>query len=1345
MPSGFKVADIYADFDIDVDGPINKAVAKLKASAKKFDITVKVDADTTAARKQLTELGKKQRVTVQADLDSGKARADLLALGKNQKVTVNASVDGKKFAASVAAVTKVTTPKIAIDADPKMARAKIDQFLAEHRSASIAVDAKIDKAVADLRRLTNQYFAKPQDLKVRADIDAADAKLKAFLAKKYTTKLGFDTDYTQLESSFAKVVDRARDTGSKAGKGLGDGLGDGARKGADETETAMSKVASRTQAQFQAIQFAVAFAGLPVAAAAAGLGAAAALGVVPVAMIALAATSQSTSQDVRQQWMLTANTVRDQAAGWTAPLADDLAESAVRIRGTIATVGPEIAAIATNSQPAFKLLTDTVDQFAQRAMPGLVIASANSIAPLVGVRDMTAEIGDGVTLFFTNLSKGAAGSAGILRTTGGIIQDLLGFAGSFFANLANNGNPVLVQFRGALGQVEGTLLTLTEAGSGAYDMISGFLDAASGGLGVIQLLATGLNALPEGVTQFGGALFATQKMLGVFGISAQGAMLTAKNAFTDAERNGVGKFGASMSGLVAGVFNPFTLALAGGAAILDIYGSKMQARAVEHQTFQKKVQDLTQALRDDNGAIGANTNAAIQNALSQGKVYTSLGALGASYGDVNRAVRGNADAMALVTSGAEHTVAALAATGGTSADVQAKVASLTDQYISGSISAEEYGSKLTGLTAAQNGLSESQKLAILGAAGLGRTVADTAKQLQQAADAQRAMDEATSQVYRGMTAAQYGAEASANDLAAAWGELGTAGGDVESKGKAIIAIMDLLSGKQKSAEEASQAFNDTMRDMIDGLDKAAKHGSHFSTSMIEANGAINTVTEAGSSLQDSVEGAAENMASYGQALKDAGMPADQIVGKLNGMRDALAAQLKQLGLTPAQIDAVLTHYNALPADIVTQLKLEGDKTAQQEIQNVIAGLKQVPANVGVHVDAITTSAQKALLELGYTIIALPDGTFQVFADTAEGKAAADKLLADVNGSRAVSKVSIDAADAYGKLGTFLADVDGSTASPTMGVDPNPANWGLGNFLARVWSSVANPTMGVNPAPGYSGVGAFIHFVNAQYAAPTVGGNLGQAYGNVGGFLSWARGQAVIIPVGLSGIGSAISQISHLKSIASVAVNVGHADGGLVAGYAGGGRVRGPGGPRDDAITAPVLQGGNIKVSNGEFIVNAKDTQENLDLLTLINSGKFADGGLVQAAKEMLAQVQGGGEFFEDFSFKGNSDVVRDYNDQISSMYYPAGGEFNAGSGPDIVKFLQGLIAAGAAPGAATIASSSSSSSNHGASTPTAMANAVAGAVAQAIAGVFAGGVRATFDTNSLEKGLISLDRRRAVR
>jgi hypothetical protein len=76
--------------------------------------------------------------------------------------------------------------------------------------------------------------------------------------------------------------------------------------------------------------------------------------------------------------------------------------------------------------------------------------------------------------------------------------------------------------------------------------------------------------------------------------------------------------------------------------------------------------------------------------------------------------------------------------------------------------------------------------------------------------------------------------------------------------------------------------------------------------------------------------------------------------------------------------------------------------------------------------------------------------------------------------------------------------------------------------------------------------------------------------------------------------------------------------GKMFGFAGGGQFHGAGGPRDDANL--------VRISNGEFIVNAMATRKTLPLLQAINSGHvpgYADGGLVGAARELDSDPHAG--------------------------------------------------------------------------------------------------------------------------
>ncbi|ARB06117.1 tail length tape measure protein [Dinoroseobacter phage vB_DshS-R5C] len=83
---------------------------------------------------------------------------------------------------------------------------------------------------------------------------------------------------------------------------------------------------------------------------------------------------------------------------------------------------------------------------------------------------------------------------------------------------------------------------------------------------------------------------------------------------------------------------------------------------------------------------------------------------------------------------------------------------------------------------------------------------------------------------------------------------------------------------------------------------------------------------------------------------------------------------------------------------------------------------------------------------------------------------------------------------------------------------------------------------------------------------------------------------------------------------------GFADGGMVPVFADGGRISGPGTGRSDSILA--------RVSNGEYIVNAKATREFLPMLNQINSGQmptFADGGLAMGSIAAPRRMASGDE------------------------------------------------------------------------------------------------------------------------
>lgn len=88
-------------------------------------------------------------------------------------------------------------------------------------------------------------------------------------------------------------------------------------------------------------------------------------------------------------------------------------------------------------------------------------------------------------------------------------------------------------------------------------------------------------------------------------------------------------------------------------------------------------------------------------------------------------------------------------------------------------------------------------------------------------------------------------------------------------------------------------------------------------------------------------------------------------------------------------------------------------------------------------------------------------------------------------------------------------------------------------------------------------------------------------------------------------------------------------------FADGGSVRGPGTGTSDSILA--------RLSNGEFVVNAKATANYLPLLEEINSNRYATGGLVGAlssfARGGLDRLRSAGDWIKELSTKGAEWVI----------------------------------------------------------------------------------------------------------
>lgn len=113
-------------------------------------------------------------------------------------------------------------------------------------------------------------------------------------------------------------------------------------------------------------------------------------------------------------------------------------------------------------------------------------------------------------------------------------------------------------------------------------------------------------------------------------------------AASSAAQSAMGRFSAGLSGTAGLLMGPWGLALAGAAAGITVF-------AVKHQQAKQRVEEMTEAIKADSGALGENVRARAQNTLATNGALESAQRLGLNLADVTDAAAGNKDALGRVT------------------------------------------------------------------------------------------------------------------------------------------------------------------------------------------------------------------------------------------------------------------------------------------------------------------------------------------------------------------------------------------------------------------------------------------------------------------------------------------------------------------------------------------------------------------------------------------------------------------------------------------------------------------------------------------------------------------------
>lgn len=520
-----------------------------------------------------------------------------------------------------------------------------------------------------------------------------------------------------------------------------------------------------------------------------------------------------------------------------------------------------------------------------------------------GLADMIDRLSAGTGDFLAEATPGMDAYGRVLRTTGDIGRDFLGWLGRLVSLSATEAAPALDRTRDALREVEAFILEVAQTGLPA--MVGSFgtvLDMLSGFLALIKPIAGELGGLAGAVIPFVAALKLIDKVT-MGGVSGQFDMVKRRISEADSAR---GRFGNALAGMGGAAFSPFGLAVAGVTTALAIWGD-MQQRANE---LQKKAADGVKAYREElastGGVLGDNTRKLAEKNLSSLDAYNTDKKLvdvarehGISLADLTAAYEGNKQKQQEISGALSDQKTKWYEVHRGVGDVVQQVGYWIGASDEGADSAADLEGQLNGLWNEVNKTAESTKTMTY--------------EQGVASGATKKLDEDI----KGM------ADSTA---------------DATSRGASLLDFLQRLSGQSPKYEDAVQRINDQMRTLAELFGANIDKTKGFGQELLNASGGIDTSTANGSRLRDIMKSIAENtlgaaMAAYdlarsqGKSVPEAMAAANQVVddqnGRLRGLADAM-------GLSAEQMQTLLNKYALTPEQVMSNIGQPGMQNAQAQ-------------------------------------------------------------------------------------------------------------------------------------------------------------------------------------------------------------------------------------------------------------------------------------------------------------------------------------------------------------------------------------------------------------------------------
>jgi len=669
-----------------------------------------------------------------------------------------------------------------------------------------------------------------------------------------------------------------------------------------------------------------------------------ALGVPTAAVQDLAASGQLLTADVLPK-------LRDQMEQ---EYGGSMAKQAQTLTGVLSTFKDTIVlALADGAEPLADFLRDNLPKAAELAGSGIDLVSAAGqvlfavLGPLLStglsVLSFVRDLPGPLQAVVAALIAWQLGGDRVRTMLGGVRDGVRGFREEMALQ------QVLFQAQtreaGYAGAAYGTLEQRLAATTRAGDELVGSTTRVQAGLGALMSQGGIIGGVASGLDQIRDRYVTASA--GATGFTGRLSAMTL--AAGTAARVGIG-------GLVGALGGPWGIALAAAAVGVGLLVSANQKAAAAEAQHKANVDNLTDALRENNGELTDNLRLSRAKEAQDEGLFTTAKSAGVSITEVTSAINGNDEALDRVIT-----------------KLRAYAEANRDQYTS-----DESGFSTTLLNAQGQAASDAAD-EILGMAG----DVDVAR---------AALDEQNEAL--GITTSSTGAAADATSgLEQALADYNAEGATAVEQGEALIRILDELAGNSVDLKVAEADLQESLSGVTEALAAVDENQNNVGLSGARAALAGDLTSKAARDVQAAAIGAADSMRTQAQAAYDAAAAngdvaagSDAAGAAAQRARDSFIAAAEAAGLNHDEAVALANSYGLVPGDVVTAITQPGMDTAQYAADILRGKVLAVPDSKTVITSALTADAAARLDSLGYKVQTLPDGTVSVTAETSSADA-----------------------------------------------------------------------------------------------------------------------------------------------------------------------------------------------------------------------------------------------------------------------------------------------------------------------------------------------------------------------